>query len=53
MGEGGGACFPHYLGRRLLPDVCDCGVFRIALAVVCSEGVHVASSNDLFPGVSG
>ena len=34
----GDACCPHYLCRRLLPDVCGCGVSRTASAVVCSEG---------------
>ena len=32
------AYFPHYLCRRLLPDVCGYPVSRIASVNVCSEG---------------
>ena len=34
----GDTCFPHYLGRCLLPDVCGCLVSRIASVDVCSKG---------------
>ena len=36
----GNACFPWdvNLDRRLLPDVCGWGVFRIASVVVCTKG---------------
>ena len=33
----GDACFPHYLGRRLLPDVCGYPVSRIESVDICSE----------------
>ena len=41
----GDACLPSnvYSGRRLLPDVYGWDDSRIASAVVCSEGVHVAT----------
>ena len=34
----GDACFPHYLGRRLLPDVLGCPVSWIVSEDVCSKG---------------
>ena len=33
----GDACFPHNLGRRLLPDVCGYAVSRTASVDVCSK----------------
>ena len=36
----GDACFPHYLGRRRLPDVCGYPASRIASVDVC-DGVCV------------
>ena len=38
----GDACFPHNLGRRLLPDVCGYPVSRIVSLDVCLERVCFA-----------
>ena len=41
----GDAWFLHYLGRRLLPDVCGYHVFRIAsvgVIIMCLEGLCFA-----------
>ena len=38
MAEVGGTCFPQYLSRRFLPDVCGYPVSRIASVDVCSAG---------------
>ena len=38
----GDACFPHYLGRRLLPDAYGYPVSRTASVDMCSEGMCFA-----------
>ena len=44
----GYAYFPHYMGRRLFPDVCSCPVSQIASVDVCSEGMCFACSRLFF-----